>query len=729
MLRIVDGVLLTACKHEILQPAWFSARFHPICDPPKRNGILEDHAEFSRCGNFVRLGCRSATQGDRKMTPEIGQFALILALAVAMVQSILPIVGASTGRVLWMESAKTTAALQVTLVAIAFGALMRSFVVSDFTVRNVVENSHSLKPMLFKVAGTWGSHEGSLLLWTLILVIFGAGVALLGRNIPTGLKARTLSVQAWISVGFLSFMLFTSNPFDRVFPPPLDGTDLNPLLQDIGLAMHPPLLYFGYVGFSIVFSFAVAALIEGRVDPAWARWVRPWTLTAWISLTAGIALGSWWAYYELGWGGWWFWAPVENASFMPWLLGTALLHSAIVTEKRDTFKSWTILLAILTFSLSLLGTFIVRSGILTSVHAFAVDPARGVYILGLLGVTIVGSLALYAWRAPQLGSGGVFRPISREAGLLLNNLLLATATATVLFGTLYPLFVEAVTEEKISVGPPYFNATFIPFMLPLVIIMGVGPFLSWKRADLPGIWQRLRWVFGVAIGVAGIVWYFQTDGPLLAVVSIGIAAWVFVATLREWAMRIKLFDIPLSQSLRRARNLPRAAHGMTLAHLGVAMLVLGFVGSTAWKEERVLFAEPGTTVEIAGFEVIFDGVEQLRGPNYIAQQGQLRVLKDGSEIAKLHPERRSYPVAGTSTTESAIRSTLVGDLYVTISEPAADTASGEWNLRILYEPLVNWIWIGATMLVLGGSLSLSDRRLRVGAPSPKSQSSALQPAE
>ena len=663
------------------------------------------------------------------MTPEIGQFALTLALAVAIVQSILPIVGASTGRVLWMESAKTTAVLQVTLVAIAFGALMRSFVVSDFTVRNVVENSHSLKPMIFKVAGTWGSHEGSLVLWTFILVLFGAGVALLGRNIPVGLKARTLSVQAWISVGFLSFMLFTSNPFERVFPPPLDGTDLNPLLQDIGLAMHPPLLYFGYVGFSIVFSFAVAALIEGRVDPAWARWVRPWTLTAWISLTAGIALGSWWAYYELGWGGWWFWDPVENASFMPWLLGTALLHSAIVTEKRDTFKSWTILLAILTFSLSLLGTFIVRSGILTSVHAFAVDPARGVYILGLLGVTIVGSLTLYAWRAPQLGSVGVFRPISREAGLLLNNLLLATATATVLFGTLYPLFVEAVTEEKISVGPPYFNATFIPFMLPLVIIMGVGPFLSWKRADLPGIWQRLRLIFGIAIGVAGIVWYLQTNGPLLAVVSIGIAAWVFFATLREWALRIKLFDLPLSQSLRRARNLPRSAHGMTLAHLGVAMLVLGFVGSTAWKEERVLFAEPGSTVDIAGFEVIFDGVERFRGPNYIAQQGQLRVLKDGREITLLRPERRSYPVAGTSTTESAIRSTLRGDLYVTISEPATEKASGQWNLRILYEPLVNWIWIGATMLVLGGSLSLSDRRLRVGAPSPKSRSSALQPAE
>ena len=400
-------------------------------------------------------------------------------------------------------------------------------------------------------------------------------------------------------------MLFTSNPFDRVSPPPLDGQDLNPLLQDIGLAMHPPLLYFGYVGFSIVFSFAVAALIEGRVDPAWARWVRPWTLAAWISLTAGIALGSWWAYYELGWGGWWFWDPVENVSFMPWPLGTALLHSAIVTEKRDAFKSWTILLAILTFSLSLLGTFIVRSGLLTSVHAFAVDPERGLYILGLLGATVVGSLTLYAWRAPQLDPGGLFRPISREAGLLVNNLLLATATATVLFGTLYPLFVEAIADEKISVGPPYFNATFIPFMLPLVIMMGIGPFLSWKRADLPGVWQRLRWVMAIAVGVALAVWYLQTDGPLLAVVSLAIAAWLFAATLREWGLRIKLFNAPFSESVRRARNLPRASHGMTLAHLGVAVLILGFVGSSAWKQEHTLFAEPGTTIEIAGFDMIF----------------------------------------------------------------------------------------------------------------------------
>ncbi len=664
------------------------------------------------------------------MIPEVGHFALILALAVAVVQSVLPIAGAGTGRVQWMESVRTTATLQVVLIGLAFIALVRSFVVSDFTVLNVVENSHSLKPMLFKVAGSWGSHEGSLLLWTLILAIFGAGVALLGGNIPAGLKARTLSVQAWISVGFLTFMLFTSNPFDRVFPAPMDGQDLNPLLQDVGLAMHPPLLYFGYVGFSIVFSFAVAALLEGRVDPAWARWVRPWTLAAWISLTAGIALGSWWAYYELGWGGWWFWDPVENVSFMPWLLGTALLHSAIVTEKRDAFKSWTILLAILTFSLSLLGTFIVRSGLLTSVHAFAVDPERGLYVLGLLGVTVVGSLTLYAWRAPQLEPGGLFRPVSREAGLLINNLLLATATATVLVGTLYPLFIEAITGEKLTVGPPFFNAVFIPVMLPLVVMMGVGPLLSWKRADLAGVAQRLRLALLAAAIVAGIVWYLQTGGPILAVLSIAIAAWLFVASLREWALRIRLGNVPWHEAARRARQLPRAAHGMTLAHLGVAVLILGFVGSSAWKEEQILFAGPGTTVGIAGFDVVFDGVEPVQGPNYVAQQGQLRVLREGQEIARLRPERRSYPVAGSTTTESAIRSTFAGDLYVTIGEPAIGPESGQWTLRILYEPLVNWIWIGSVMLILGGFLSISDRRLRIGAPRRAARRAALpHPAE
>ncbi|SEO10231.1 heme lyase CcmF/NrfE family subunit [Palleronia pelagia] len=652
------------------------------------------------------------------MIPELGHFALILALMAAVVQSVLPIMGAARNNALWMQSAVTTSVVQVGLVGVAFLALMRSFVVSDFTVRNVVENSHSLKPMLFKVAGTWGSHEGSLVLWVLILAVFGAGVATLGRNVPDGLKARTLSVQAWISVGFLTFLLFTSNPFERVFPPPMDGQDLNPLLQDFGLALHPPLLYIGYVGFSIVFSFAVAALIEGRVDPAWARWVRPWTLAAWTSLTAGIALGSWWAYYELGWGGWWFWDPVENVSFMPWLLGTALLHSAIVTEKRDAFKSWTILLAILTFSLSLLGTFIVRSGLLTSVHAFAVDPERGLYILGLLGITIVGSLTLYAARAPKLEAGGLFAPISREGGLLINNLLLATATAVVLFGTLYPLFVEAIADEKISVGPPFFNASFIPIMLPLVAIMAVGPLLSWKRADLPGVLSRLKWVAGLTALAALGAWYVDTGGPALAVLAIAAAVWLLFATLREWSLRIKLGAVPLADSWRRAKGLPRAAHGMTLAHAGLAVCIIGFTGSSAWKEEVIKFGEPGTEVAIAGFDIRFEGVERLRGPNYISDTGTLIVTRDGEPVTVLRPERRSYPVANSQTTEAAIRSTVAGDLYASISAPSDEKslAAGKWTLRILYEPLVGFIWLGTVMLVVGGILSLSDRRLRVGAP-------------
>ena len=652
------------------------------------------------------------------MTPELGHFVLALALALALVQSTIPLFGAARGNLLWMRSARSTAFGQVVFVGLAFAALMRAFVVSDFTVLNVANNSHSLKPMIFKVAATWGSHEGSLLLWVFILTIFGAAVAAFGSNLPETLRARTLAMQAWISVGFLSFLLFTSNPFERVFPPPLDGADLNPLLQDIGLAMHPPLLYFGYVGFSIVFSFAAAALIEGRIDTAWARWVRPWTLAAWISLTAGIALGSWWAYYELGWGGWWFWDPVENVSFMPWLLGTALLHSAIVTEKRDAFKSWTILLAILTFSLSLLGTFVVRSGLLTSVHAFAVDPERGLYILGLLAISIGGSLALYAWRAPMMEGGGLFKPISREAGLLLNNLILATATGTVLFGTLYPLFLEAVSGDKISVGPPFFNGAFVPMMLPLVFVMGLGPFLSWKRADLVGVLQRVRFVAVLAVLATLAIWYFAKGGPVLAYLSILIALWLFFASLREWALRVRLFEVPLQESIRRARNLPRAAHGMTLAHAGVAVLMIGMIGSSVWKSEEIAFVEPGTSVNIAGFDVTFEGVQRVRGPNYIADQGTLRVERGGSFVTALKPERRSYPVAQSTTTESAIRSTLAGDLYASITEPSLDKAeeSGAWTLRILYEPFVGLLWLGAAMLVIGGSLSLSDRRFRVGAP-------------
>ncbi|WP_298261806.1 heme lyase CcmF/NrfE family subunit [uncultured Litoreibacter sp.] len=647
------------------------------------------------------------------MIPELGQFALSLALIAALVQSVLPMWGAARGNVLWMRSSQASALAQFLLIAFAFAALMRSYIVSDFTVENVINNSHSLQPMIYKIAGTWGNHEGSLLLWVFILAGFGAAVAFFGRNIPQALKARTLSVQAWISVGFISFMLFTSNPFTRVFPPPLDGTDLNPLLQDLGLAIHPPLLYVGYVGFSIVFSFAVAALIEGRVDPAWARWVRPWTLAAWTSLSAGLGLGSWWAYYELGWGGWWFWDPVENVAFMPWLLGTALLHSAIVTEKRDTFKSWTILLSILTFSLSLLGTFIVRSGLLTSVHAFAVDPERGVYILGLLFVSIGGSLALFAWRAPAMEGGGLFAPISREAGLLINNLLLATATATVLFGTLYPLFLEAVTGDKISVGPPFFNASFVPIMMPLLLVMGVGPFLSWKRADLAGVLSRLKLAFALAALVSLGVWYATTGGPVLAIIAMGVGVWLLIATAQEWATRVKLFK---PDAWARIRRQPRASHGMTLAHLGVAFLVLGATGSSAWKEDIVAFADPGTVIKIAGFELTFESVERQQGPNYIADVATLSVTREGEFVTNLYPERRFYPAAGSTTTESSIRQTLAGDLYASLAEPAAEGAKNNWVLRVLYEPLVNFLWIGTAFLVLGGGLSLSDRRLRIGAP-------------
>ena len=650
------------------------------------------------------------------MIPELGNLALMLALSVAVVQSFLPMLGASRNNSLWMRSALISSILQLGLIAIAFAALMRSFIVSDFSVTNVVENSHTLKPMLFKIAGTWASHEGSLVLWSLILALFGAMVAWFGTNIPDSLRARTLSVQAWISVGFLSFLVFTSNPFERVFPAPLDGNGLNPLLQDFGLALHPPFLYLGYVGFSIVFSFAVAALIEGRVDPAWARWVRPWTLLAWVFLTTGIALGSWWAYYELGWGGWWFWDPVENVSFMPWLVGTALFHSAIVVEKRDAMKSWTVLLAILTFSLSLLGTFVVRSGILTSVHAFSTDPARGFFILVLLAITIGGSLALFAIRAPKMEPGGLFRPISRESGLLINNLLLTTATATVLFGTMYPLLLEAITGDKISVGPPFFNSSFVPLMLPLIVVAGIGPFLSWKRADLGGLIDRLKWAAGITAITLLVIWYLNTGGPVLGILSISFAFWLLLTTIQEWAWRIKLFKAPFSESVRRASNLPRSSYGMTLAHAGLAITIFGFVGSTMWKSESVTFASAGDRVNIAGYELVFQGVEQVLGPNYTAMQGSLLVSRDGEFVTELNPERRQYGVAGSSTTESSILSTLGGDLYTSIAEPADETVTDKWTLRILFEPLVGLIWLGAVMLTLGGVLSLMDRRLRIGAP-------------
>jgi cytochrome c-type biogenesis protein CcmF len=655
------------------------------------------------------------------MIPELGHYALVLALVVALLQGTLPLWGAARGDRRLIALARPTALLQLLLIALAFLALTWSYVVSDFSVANVAANSHSLKPLLYKISGVWGNHEGSLLLWVLILAIFGAAVAVFGRNLPAPLKARVIGVQGLIALGFLAFLVATSNPFLRLELPPPDGDDLNPLLQDPGLAFHPPLLYLGYVGFSLVFAFAVAALLEGKVDPAWARWVRPWTLAAWTALTAGIALGSWWAYYELGWGGWWFWDPVENVSLIPWLVGTALLHSALVVEKRDALKVWTVLLAILAFSASLIGTFVVRSGVLTSVHAFAVDPERGIFILALLLLAIGGSLALFALRAPALKGGGLFAPVSREGGLLLNNLLLATAAATVFVGTLYPLFLELATEEKVSVGPPFFDKTFVPLAIPLLLVMGLGPFLPWKRADLGAVLPRLA-LAGLGLLAAALATALWLGGPVMAVVFLGLAAWLLLATLSELAERIRLFRGPLADSWSRLAGLPRAQLGTMLAHGGLALAIAGMTASAAFKVETVVFAQPGETLRVAGYEIRFEGVERLRGPNYAADAAILAVSQDGAPLATLRPERRLYVVQQRLTTEAAIRTNLLGDLYTVLGEPQPD---GRWTLRLYWEPLVPWIWIGAMTMALGGLVSLSDRRLRVGVPRRR----LAQPAE
>ena len=647
------------------------------------------------------------------MIAELGHFALILALCVAVAQAALALAGAARRNAGWMAAGSSAAVVQLALVAAAFAALTYAFVVSDFSVRLVAENSHSLKPLIYKVSGVWGNHEGSMLLWVLILALFGALIALLGRNLPPTLRARVLAVQAMIGAGFLLFILATSNPFARLFPPPADGNDLNPLLQDPGLAFHPPVLYAGYVGFSVAFSFAVAALIEGRVDAAWARWVRPWTLLAWSFLTAGIALGSWWAYYELGWGGFWYWDPVENASFMPWLVGTALLHSAAVVERRDALKTWTILLAILTFSLSLLGTFLVRSGVLTSVHAFATDPGRGVFILALLVVAIGGSLALYAWRAPQLKGGGLFAPVSREGALLLNNLILATAAATVFIGTLYPLVLEAAGGGKISVGPPYFNATFVPLMAPLVAALAAGPLLSWKRGDLAGALGRLRFAAAAALAALALASALTWGRPVRGAIAMAAAVWLAVGVLTELAGRCRLGALPPRESLARARGLPRSAWGMTLAHLGLAGIIAGAAGASLWSEEKILAMQPGQSVALAGYDIRFEGAETREGPNYASLHGVFQVSRNRAPVATLVAERRRYLVGGQETTEAAIRTTLAGDLYAVIGEAQA---GGGHVVRLYYKPLVAWIWAGAAVMVLGGLMSLSDRRLRIGAP-------------
>ncbi len=647
------------------------------------------------------------------MIPEIGHFALVLALVVMIVQAVIPQIGAATGRQGWMKVADMAAMTQVLLVGIAFAALMTAYIQSDFSVLNVAENSHTAKPLLYKITGVWANHEGSLLLWIFILAIYGTAVAVFGDNLPPTLKARVLAVQATVGVGFLLFILATSNPFIRLDPAPLQGNGLNPLLQDPGLAFHPPFLYLGYVGLSIAFSFSIAALIEGRVDPAWARWVRPWTLTAWIFLTIGIGIGSYWAYYELGWGGWWFWDPVENASFMPWLAATALLHSAIVVEKRDALKNWTILLAILAFSLSLLGTFIVRSGVLNSVHAFASDPTRGFFILLFLASVVGGALFLYALRAPGMKLGGVFAPISREGALVLNNLLLVAAAATVLIGTLYPLFLDALTGEKVSVGPPFYNATFVPLIAPLLATLSVGPMLPWKRGDLAGALSRLKAVFAIAFLGAVLTLWLAADVTPLSILGIVLGLWLVFGALAEFADRIKLFAIPLEKSVNRAKGLPKSAWGMTLAHVGVGVMVLGITISDTWQDEVLTSARPGDTLQVAGYDLEFQKIGTVPGPNYQALQATFRVTRDGELVTMLYPSVRTFTNPPMQTTEAAIRPTLLGDIYLALGEPDGD---GAYAFRLYYKPFVIWIWLGGLFMAIGGLVSLADRRHRIGAP-------------
>jgi cytochrome c-type biogenesis protein CcmF len=660
---------------------------------------------------------------------EIGHFALVLAFGLALVQGTLPFLGAARGDGGLIALARSTALGQFVFLTVAFGALIHAFAVSDFSVVNVATNSHSSKPLIYKIAAAWGNHEGSLVLWVWILALYGSGVALFGRNLPPAFQARVLAVQGLIGVGFLAFMLFTSNPFLRIDPAPIDGNGFNPILQDPALAAHPPMLYAGYVGFSMAFAFAIAALIESRVDATWARWVRPWTLAAWCCLSFGIALGSYWAYYELGWGGWWFWDPVENASFMPWLAGTALLHSAIVVDKRDALKSWTILLAILAFSLSLLGTFLVRSGVLTSVHAFAVDPARGVFVLALLGIAVGGSLALYAWRAPQLQGGGAFAPISREGGLLLNNLLLATACATVLLGTLYPLLLETVGGPKISVGPPYFDATFVPLMVPLVIAVPIGAALSWKRSDLKGVLGRLKAALAIT-AIALVVQLVAMRGTgVLAACAMALAVWVVAGSLAELAGRVQLFRLAPGRSWQRAKGLPRSSYAMTMAHLGLGVFVAGVTASSAWQSEAILVMAPGESADLAGYQFTLARIDEFQGPNYIAKRATFEVTRDGAPVATLTPEKRFYPVERQATSEAGIDMGLLRDLYVVLGDPVeGEGASAGHTVRIYHNPLVMWIWGGVIIMAFAGVLSLSDRRHRVGAPTPARARAVAVPA-
>lgn len=647
------------------------------------------------------------------MIAELGHYALVLALAITLVQSIIPFWGARTGDEVLMASGTSSAIAGFLTLGLSFGALTYAYVTSDFSLANVWQNSHSDKPMLYKVTGVWGNHEGSMLLWVLILTLFSAMLAGFATNLPSRLKADVLAVQGWVTLAFLLFILFTSNPFERLLQVPAEGRDLNPILQDIGLAIHPPLLYVGYVGFSLTFSFAVAAMISGRIDGAWARYVRPWALVAWVFLTAGIAMGSYWAYYELGWGGWWFWDPVENASFMPWLVGTALIHSALVMEKRDALKIWTILLALLTFSLSLLGTFIVRSGVLTSVHSFASDPSRGVFILMILLVFVGGSLALFALRANSLQQGGLFQPISREGALVFNNLFLTVSCATVILGTLYPLFLEALDGSKISVGPPYFNLTFGPLMIPLLLAIPLGPLMSWKRADLLPVLQRLYFIAGASMFCVILALAFTKEGPILASLAIGLGVWVMLGSLAELFQRSGLPKASLSVAFSRLAGLPRSTWGTAFSHFGVGLMVLGVVGATAFSDEKGISAVEGDTIEIAGFTLTHAGKRQEQGPNFVQDTLLVSVSRGGVEELQLTPAKRFYTGHGTATTEASIKTYWFSQLYVSVGDT---DEQGRTVLRAWWKSQVIFVWLGPILMALGGCLSLTDRRLRVGAP-------------
>lgn len=644
------------------------------------------------------------------MIPELGHFALILALCVALVQAVVPLVGAQRGAVAWMAVARPAARLQLLFVAIAFACLTYAFVVSDFSVAYVAHNSNTATPLIYRISGVWGSHEGSLLLWALVLALWTGAVTVFSRSIPERMLARVIGVMGLVSIGFLMFMLFTSNPFERLFPVPVEGRDLNPLLQDFGLAVHPPMLYMGYVGFSVAFAFAIAAMLGGRLDAAWARWSRPWTNVAWMFLTLGIALGSWWAYYELGWGGWWFWDPVENASFMPWLVGTALMHSLAVTEKRGAFKAWTVLLAIFAFSLSLLGTFLVRSGVLTSVHAFATDPARGVFILIFLCIVVGGSLLLYAIRAPKIRSPGQFNLISRETALLFNNVVLVALAAMILLGTLYPLLVDALGVGKISVGPPYFNLMFIPLAIPLALLVGVGAMSRWRSDDVGQLMGRLRWAMVISV-VAGLLTPLLAEGDYQWQAALGmvVAFWVIASTARGVQERVR----GRAGKWSTWRNIPRGYYGMVIAHLGIAVFAIGVTLTSVYSVERDVRLAQGESYQLGPYVFRFDGVRRIDGPNYTASEGVVRVDRAGALVAQLQPQKRVYRAQPNPMTEAGIDAGLTRDLFVALGEPLG--TEGAWSLRLYYKPFIRWIWLGALFMGAGGLLAATDRRYRVAA--------------